>query len=169
MAGAQGDFSVLMKVMYRRVLFTVLTVLWMLAIFWFSDQPAKQSTEMSHRVGHLVGEWIVPGYEGWTPPQKDAFAAAIDYPVRKAAHASEYAVLAVLFLFTFWNFNDKKRINIWVLLAVFLYAVSDELHQYFVPGRAAKLTDVLIDTAGGLVGVGMSRLVIWIRNRIKKH
>ena len=30
----------------------------------------------------------------------------------------------------------------------FLYAVSDEIHQYFVPGRACRLFDVLIDTSG---------------------
>lgn len=37
----------------------------------------------------------------------------------------------------------------------FLYAVSDELHQYFVPGRTALLMDVIIDTAGATVGIAL--------------
>jgi VanZ family protein len=36
---------------------------------------------------------------------------------------------------------------------VFAYAASDEFHQVFVPGRTALVTDVLIDTSGGLIGL----------------
>jgi VanZ family protein len=36
-----------------------------------------------------------------------------------------------------------------------LYAVSDEVHQLFVPGRGAQVTDVLIDNAGAFVGIGI--------------
>lgn len=36
---------------------------------------------------------------------------------------------------------------------VFLYAISDEFHQYFVPGRSSEIRDVLIDTTAGVVGV----------------
>ena len=43
------------------------------------------------------------------------------------------------------------------LLIGFLYAVSDEIHQYFVPGRAMQARDVLIDTAGVLLGIWFVR------------
>ena len=36
---------------------------------------------------------------------------------------------------------------------VFIYACTDEFHQLFVPGRSGQFTDVLIDTAGGLIGL----------------
>ena len=39
------------------------------------------------------------------------------------------------------------------LLLVFLYASSDEFHQSFVPNRTPLFTDVLIDTAGGTLGL----------------
>ncbi len=38
---------------------------------------------------------------------------------------------------------------------VILYAVSDEVHQLFVPGRGGQLTDVIIDTAGAGAGLGI--------------
>ena len=36
-----------------------------------------------------------------------------------------------------------------ILIFVLIYAISDEVHQYFVPGRAMALRDVLIDFSGG--------------------
>ena len=41
------------------------------------------------------------------------------------------------------------------LLVCVLYAISDEVHQLFVPGRGAQVKDVLIDSAGAIVGVGL--------------
>lgn len=49
------------------------------------------------------------------------------------------------------------------LLIGFLYAVSDEIHQYFVPGRAMQARDVLIDTAGVLLGIWIARGIMRIR------
>ena len=46
------------------------------------------------------------------------------------------------------------------LLIGFLYAVSDEIHQHFVPGRAMQARDVLIDTAGVLLGIWIARGII---------
>jgi len=40
-----------------------------------------------------------------------------------------------------------------------LYAVSDEVHQLFVPGRGRQVRDVLIDSAGAIVGIGLYRVV----------
>ena len=47
-----------------------------------------------------------------------------------------------------------------------LYACIDELHQYFVPGRACQIRDVCIDTAGVLAGV---LLVLWISRMSRRH
>jgi len=43
------------------------------------------------------------------------------------------------------------------LAVVLLYSASDEIHQAFVPGRTARISDVMIDTAGGAFGLG----VLW--------
>lgn len=41
------------------------------------------------------------------------------------------------------------------LVFCILYAISDEVHQVFVPGRGAQVTDVLIDSFGAFIGIGM--------------
>jgi len=43
--------------------------------------------------------------------------------------------------------------------------MSDEFHQFFVPGRAGQLKDVLIDSTGATVGIGIYLLVINYLNR----
>ena len=43
--------------------------------------------------------------------------------------------------------------RVWlVVLAVALYGILDEVHQYFVPGRSADVYDALADAFGGLLG-----------------
>lgn len=100
-------------------------LLWAAAIYWFSDQP------------HL--------------PQLDL--TLLDLLVKKGAHAAGYAVFAVLLqraLDPGWRGAGRQRLA-W-LLAVG-YAVSDEWHQAFVPGRTATPLDVAIDGAGAAVGL----------------
>lgn len=46
-----------------------------------------------------------------------------------------------------------------------LYAASDELHQYFVPGRAALVGDVVIDALGILPGVAGVCLLVWLHQK----
>lgn len=75
-------------------------------------------------------------------------------------HLGGYGLLGLLLYRAFnrglwgWSFNAARN----SLLVAFLYAISDELHQIFVPGRQAALTDVVIDTAGALLALLAIRL-----------
>jgi VanZ family protein len=69
-----------------------------------------------------------------------------DLVLRKLAHASEFAVLGFLLA------RAVGRPLLAILLGV-AYAVTDELHQQFVPGRQGAVYDVAIDAVGVLVGV----------------
>jgi VanZ family protein len=69
-----------------------------------------------------------------------------DLVLRKLAHAAEFAVLGALLA------RATDRAGLAVVLGV-LYAVSDEVHQSFVPGRLGSPVDVAIDAAGVAVGV----------------
>ena len=80
----------------RRKIAIIMVVGWMALIFFMSAQDADESSQMSLRVGHVVGEWFVPGYGEWTPERQDEFARSIELFVRKSAHAADYAVLAAL-------------------------------------------------------------------------
>lgn len=79
----------------RRKVFLIITVLWMVMIFSFSARPAEISSEDSRHVGLLVGEISVPGFEDWTEAEREAFAERVDHPVRKTAHAAEFAALGL--------------------------------------------------------------------------
>jgi VanZ family protein len=68
-----------------------------------------------------------------------------DYPLRKVAHAAEFAVLGALLARAVSELGA-----LWLGIA---YAVADELHQTFVPGRAGALLDVGIDAVGVLLGI----------------
>ena len=63
----------------------------------------------------------------------------------KVAHAIEYGILAALIL------RASQR-PLWAFVGASLYGLSDEIHQYFVPGRSANPLDLLADMTGaGLV------------------
>jgi VanZ family protein len=71
-----------------------------------------------------------------------------DLVLRKLAHAAEYAVLGALL---------QRALNRPALAFVLgtLYALSDEIHQSFVPGRQGSPLDVALDAAGVAVGVAL--------------
>ena len=96
------------------------------------------------------------------PLAHDLSAAQLDrfhYCVRKSAHLTEYAVLAILLIRAL---RKSEKISArqfgmaWGLAT--LYAGTDEFHQSFVPGRTALFTDVLIDSTGALIGIAIFRL-----------
>lgn len=70
-------------------------------------------------------------------------------------------------LFNQYKIQNKKKIIYSVLLCM-LYAITDEIHQHFVPGRSCELRDVLIDTTGALLGIFISYLIMRIFRREKK-
>lgn len=143
----------------RRILFITLTILWMAVVFIFSAQPADESTDTSHAVGRFVGRMIIADFEQWEPERQEDFASQIDFYVRKTSHAMEYALLCILFLLTFHSFSVQAGRSFGLaLLCTIGYAVTDEVHQLFVPGRSGRIWDVLIDGTGAAVG----GCIVWI-------
>lgn len=74
--------------------------------------------------------------------------------LRKYAHFFVYLFLGSFLM----NALVISRVKVWrafgiAVVVSFLYAISDELHQYFVPGRMPLFMDVIIDTAGASVGI----------------
>lgn len=74
--------------------------------------------------------------------------------IRKSAHTFEFLILAVLLSWTMFNYRIRwGKGVIYILIMVLFYAITDEVHQLFVPERGASITDVLIDFIGGIIGV----------------
>lgn len=154
----------------KKRMWTILAAVWMVVIFLFSAQPSDESSKESLFVGRMVGQIFVKDFEEWPKEEQEAFAEAINYPVRKTAHATEYAILGILVLMRCrcqdtWS---KRRMitTAWGISTA--YAATDEFHQIFVPGRAGMVTDVMIDSSGALAGVLLAALVGFViigRNR----
>ena len=133
-------------------------LLWMAVIFSASSDSA--SFQHSSRIIGPLLHWLAPGLS-----EEQIHLAVV--VVRKAAHVSEYAVLAWLVWrlvrsrsgpdSSAWSWREASR----TLLVVVLYAASDEFHQLFVPSREASIRDVLIDTSGAL----LTLLCLWFVSR----
>ena len=108
----------------------LLVVLWMGVIFFLSHQP-----DLPHH------------------PE-----AILDVIIKKLGHMAEYAVLAAL---AWWAWRrvggtTSARAFLYAFVLAVAYAVSDEGHQYFVPGRNPQFLDVGFD----VLGAGLSLLTI---------
>jgi VanZ family protein len=114
----------------------------MIIIFSFSMQNGEESAGLSLK--------IVLFLQNHFPILQKV--TILHFLVRKAAHMSEYGVLLLSFVYGFYkNKLSLNKVYLYSLLCTFLYACSDELHQYFVGGRAGQFKDVLIDTSGGII------------------
>lgn len=145
-------------------------ILFMIVIFLFSASDATESSSLSGGVSEKVVNWVDEAFAlHWDTDYKMSLCERIEYPIRKLAHMSEYAALAILFYIAFMvNGRMSRRRAFVVILCCFLYACTDELHQRFVPGRDGNLLDIGIDTFGASIGTLFAIIIIKIINRIKK-
>ena len=166
---------------FLRWFLTCLTLFWMVFIFMMSSAGKDESNSQSGAVCEFICEHFVEGYEEMAPEEQIQMQQKISFPVRKCAHLSEYAVLGALMTLTAasWRWEDEETMRtgetpggtvriLPVLAAGFLYAVSDEIHQIFVPGRSGEPRDVLIDTSGVLIGICLVRFHFSLRERRKR-
>ena len=126
----------------------------MALIFSFSQQPGVQSQSLSDgvlsRIFDLVG-LLIP--------------SAV---IRKLAHAAEFALLtALLFHALYRTYGRGRPFLAWGLAG--LYAVTDELHQILIPGRACRFFDVCVDAAGALAGIVFCLLVAFLWKKLCEH
>jgi len=130
----------------------------------FSASSDTMSSQHSSRYIGPIARWLFPHLS-------EQGVDHIVFIVRKCAHLTEYAVLAVLF-WRGWRKPLRKDARPWrsadagfAVLFVAVYAASDEIHQLFVPHREGKITDVMIDTMGAVVGL----FLLWLVGRLSRH
>ncbi|AVK50151.1 teicoplanin resistance protein VanZ [Clostridium sp. MF28] len=87
---------------------------------------------------------------------KQEEASNLDHIVRKNAHAFMYMVLAILVCGALFSYNKNgKGMIIYILFICLFYAVTDEFHQSFIPGRTSLVSDILVDFMGAMIGLGL--------------
>ena len=72
-----------------------------------------------------------------------------DFVVKKLAHIAEYATLSLLLYRGFMASGFKSgKAGVYAIVLSIIYAISDELHQSFTPGREPRVRDIIFDTIG---------------------
>ena len=133
---------------------------WLPVLFWivviFIGSSDLMSAEHTSRL-------LVP-FLLWFKPDITAEAIVqIHFLLRKCAHLTEYAILAILLRRALYR-GTNLRAKPWVFFMAILFvcavfAASDEFHQSFVPSRTASLNDVLIDISGAFFGLAVCLVV----------
>jgi VanZ family protein len=119
-------------------------VLWILFISFASS--SEFSAGNTSQIVRPILLWLFPNLS-------ESRLAAVHFLTRKAAHFTEYAVLAFLARRAFISSSREFLQRYWFqlgLLLVVIYGLLDEFHQSFVPSRTASIYDSMIDIAGGL-------------------
>ncbi|MDY6013307.1 VanZ family protein [Clostridium sp.] len=144
-----------MNTKYKKVVYWIILIAWMIFIFYMSNQPADVSNGQSDFVLNLVETLGISISNNYVD-----IAITI---IRKGAHFTEYLILSLLYFNVLRMYINKNKALIYSIGLSFIYAGTDEFHQLFVEGRAGRFTDVLIDTSGAATG---SIIVLIIKNLI---
>ena len=148
----------------------ILALVWMCVIFAFSAQTKEESGVVSegfsYRMVNTTGRLLHLNID---EEKIREIANSIEHFVRKGAHMTEYAILAILLCVWLgrWQMSRTRLACIAGAFTVF-YACSDEFHQLFVEGRAGRINDVLIDSAGAVLGLALFLFISTCANKITK-
>lgn len=151
---------------YGRYLALAATLVLMGVIFYFSAQPGTVSDKVSEAVMNSLQSSKANRF---TPQWFST--TSLHANIRKWAHVYIYCALGVSMTVTvhLWT----RKISLWQqgLLAAALCTLSgmgDELHQFFVPGRAMLLSDVGIDAMGYMPCIAAACLLIWAAGKLQR-
>lgn len=124
--------------------------------FIFVASTGAFSANNTSRIIRPLLLWLSPGVS-------EATINEVHFLVRKAAHFTEYAVLALLAARAFRT-SPRRALSAWWWLASFALvacvALSDEYHQSFVPARTPSIYDSLLDMTGG--ATALACLALWL-------
>lgn len=135
----------------KRILRFIPMIAVMIVIFIFSMMPADQSDQTSGTLLDIVLSFVRKLKSGDISAE---LAGSLHHFIRKGAHFTEYAVLGVTVMMAIWKeWKEEKWPLLLPIIISSFYATTDEIHQYFVPGRWGTWTDVIIDTAGAFTGI----------------
>ncbi len=144
-----------MQKTWIRILTTVMTVLVMTMIFFFSTEQAEKSDATSGFFSLWVLRVKHPGFDSLPEPERTELYNHVQTVIRKIAHFTEFMMLGFSsrLCLESWFGNRRKHLGSAAWLVSTAYAGLDEWHQTLVDGRSGQWTDVMIDSSGVLAGV----------------
>ena len=144
---------------FKRIGSAAAVILWYSVIFGFSAQDGEKSGSLSGAVAEAVMKLFGgdPGGEA---------RHTLEHIIRKGAHMTEFAILALLIFCAVYAWTGVK--NLKAFAAAFVLTVCcaalDEFHQTFVPDRAGRAADVLIDSCGALPALSLLFFILRRKN-----
>ena len=150
------------KVNIIRAIIILLLIGTFIIIFGFSNQDGGKSGSISEK----VTKWIVdinPITKNLPEEEKQIEVENMHTFIRKLAHFSIYTVVGILLMSLCMTYRLKMKNKFIIsLLSGFIYASTDEIHQLFIKGRSGQISDVLLDTAGVIMGI----FIVFLISRI---
>lgn len=141
------------KINILRGILVILLMIMFSTIFNFSAQDGEESGSLSREITENVTK-NVKSIQRMEKSKKEKTLDKIEHFIRKLAHFSLYTVVGILTmsLMSTYKLTQMKRLGISLGVGV-IYAISDELHQMFIPDRSSSIIDVFIDSCGVFVGI----------------
>lgn len=137
-------------------------------IFYFSAMPVRQSSGTSDGWVTRLIKLFLPDFKSLPAARQKQIRHTVSFIVRKTAHILEFAALGFslrLHLGALRRHRPIRRAWLWSWVIGTVYAATDELHQFFVPGRGPRFYDVGIDCLGVILGVLFLLLCKWLSER----
>lgn len=138
-------------------------IVMMYVIYSFSAQTGEVSEALSYEVSYQIVETKNEVLNENKSYDELAYSASsIEFYVRKAAHMTEYCLLAIAISFPLYVYGVR---GIWLILLAGVICVGfagfDEYHQSFVSDRGPSVRDVGIDSIGVTVGILLVQAFCW--------
>ena len=155
-----------MKANRIKIILLILLLGTFVMIFKFSNQNGEKSGNISRTITDIVTKnaKVIQTLE---QKEKEKVLKQIENIIRKMAHFLIYKIVGLLLMgvMSIYPLTNKKRISISITIGT-IYASLDEIHQAFIPERTARVTDVMIDTLGVILGI---LCVLAIKKLIQKR
>ena len=149
----------------RKTVSWLVVLLWMSLIFILSHQPGAASSSLSSGITEAIIKTIEK-----VLPEADFDIRTFHHIVRKNAHFIAYFVLGALTVNALRRSGLRGfRSIVFSLIICVLYAISDEVHQLFIPGRSGEMRDVLIDSTGACFGIVVFSLLTRLGSKRKNR
>lgn len=156
-----------MKINILRAVLIVMLLGTFYIIFGFSSQNAEESSSVSRQITENVTKDIKK-IQAMEKSKKEQVLSEIEHIIRKIAHFSLYTVVGILIMSLMSTYNIKQKTRYKASLSTgIIYAISDEIHQSFTPGRSPMVGDVFIDTCGVIFGIIIVKTCMGIITKVK--
>lgn len=133
----------------KKLIAWLFVAIWMGVIFYLSHQSGATSSKLSSGFMNIIVQTFTLLFPFEINVENFHFL------IRKGAHFCAYFILGILVMNALYGSRNKKVETIIASSICIIYAITDEFHQLFIPGRSGEVMDVVIDSCGSTIGIGL--------------